>query len=260
MKIIFTNLDGSLLDSDTYSFQSAQKTVAKLKEKDIPISICSSKTRAEIEFWRKKLKNHHPFISENGGGIFIPKNYFPFKILYQKETKNYYIIQLGSKKEIVQSVMENLTKHFQIKSFLDMSEEEIAEDANLPLFQAKLAKQREYSVPFKILNKNEFEDILNEIERHNLRYTIGKRYFHLISNTTKGEATKTLIYLYSKKYKDIFTLGIGKSENDFPMLDAVDKPYLVKKNNDSFASEKYNLAEKIGPEGWTQIVKKELKI
>jgi mannosyl-3-phosphoglycerate phosphatase len=260
MNIIFTNLDGTLLDQDTYSFEKAADTLSKLNRNDIPVVICSGKNRREIESWREKLSNTHPFISENGGGIFIPKEYFPFKILYQQQSKKYFIIKLGSNEGIIHGVMNNLSKRFTIQSFLDMTEEEIAKDANLPLSQAKLAKKREYSIPFKILDYTQKNDILREIENHNLRYIIGKRYYHLNSNTDKGQATKTLIYLFKKKYEKLVTVGIGNSENDFSMLDAVDKPYVVRKKNGTYASKKYDRAKSKGPEGWKEVVEKELKL
>jgi len=68
--IIFTDLDGTLLHPQTYSFDAAMPALKLIKEKDIPLILCSSKTRAEIEVYRKKLDNQHPFVSENGGGIF----------------------------------------------------------------------------------------------------------------------------------------------------------------------------------------------
>lgn len=77
--IIFTDLDGTLLDS-RYSFRKALPAIKLIKEKNIPLILCSSKTRSEIELWRKKLNNNHPFISENGGGIFIPKKNSKFDI------------------------------------------------------------------------------------------------------------------------------------------------------------------------------------
>ncbi len=85
--IIFTDLDGTLLDYSTYSFDAALPALKVLKEKNIPLVICSSKTKTEIEYYRKKLDNYRPFISENGGGIFIPKNYFKFKIQNSKLKK-----------------------------------------------------------------------------------------------------------------------------------------------------------------------------
>ena len=74
--IIFTDLDGTLLDHKTYSFENAFEALQAIKEKNIPLIICSSKTRSEIEYYREKLSNNHPFVSENGGGIFLPEGYF----------------------------------------------------------------------------------------------------------------------------------------------------------------------------------------
>jgi len=85
--IIFTDLDGILLDYSTYSFEQAKPALQLVAQSDIPLVICSSKTRKEIEYYRKKLDNNHPFISENGGGIFIPKGYFP-SIFHIPDTKS----------------------------------------------------------------------------------------------------------------------------------------------------------------------------
>ena len=74
MIIIFTDLDGTLLDKK-YSYESALPALALIESHKIPLVLCSSKTRSEIEFYRTKLNNDHPFICENGGGIFIPIGY-----------------------------------------------------------------------------------------------------------------------------------------------------------------------------------------
>lgn len=74
--IIFTDLDGTLLHPMTYSFEEAMPALKLCRERGIPLILCSSKTRAEIEVYRQRLKNEHPFIPENGGGIFIPKRIF----------------------------------------------------------------------------------------------------------------------------------------------------------------------------------------
>jgi len=73
--VIFTDLDGTLLDHCTYSYKEAEKALESIRRKNIPLIVCSSKTREEIEIYRKKLLNNGPFISENGGAIFIPEQY-----------------------------------------------------------------------------------------------------------------------------------------------------------------------------------------
>jgi mannosyl-3-phosphoglycerate phosphatase len=257
-KIIFTDLDGTLLDSDTYSYEKANNALQLLKQKEIPLIFCSSKTRAEIEFWREKVENYDPFISENGGGIFIPKNYFSFKFLFDREFKDYFLIKLGTNYNQLVEVIDLLKEKYEILSFSDMSAEEIAEDADLELTQVKLAKNREFDLPFKILNKSQEKDILNEIERHGLNYTIGGRYYHLLGDNNKGEAVKIMSDLFRRKYSDIKTIAIGDSENDFQMLDSVDEGFLVKKKDGSYASNKYRKAKGVGPEGWNDIVQKEV--
>ncbi len=260
MKIIFTDLDGTLLDHETYSFHSAENALRLIKKGNIPLIICTSKTRAEIEYWNDVLSNHHPFIAENGGGIFIPKTYFPFEILHDFSTDNYDVIELGTKKGLVHETMNDLIKKFHIKSFLDMSAEEIAQDADLPIDQAKRAKQREYSIPFKILDNDQIDAVIQEIRDRDLQYTVGGRYYHLIGDVDKGEATKTLLYLLKKRTESMTTsIGIGDSENDFPMLDIVDQPYLVKRKDGSYASDNYPHADGIGPDGWQEIIQKELE-
>lgn len=70
--IIFTDLDGTLLDRQTYSWDAARPALGLIKERSIPLALCSSKTRAEIEVIRKELDNPDPFICENGGGNLYP--------------------------------------------------------------------------------------------------------------------------------------------------------------------------------------------
>jgi mannosyl-3-phosphoglycerate phosphatase len=69
--IVFSDLDGTLLD-ENYSFEVAQPVIARLKALKVPIVLCSSKTRMEIEYFRTKMEINDPFISENGAAIFVP--------------------------------------------------------------------------------------------------------------------------------------------------------------------------------------------
>jgi mannosyl-3-phosphoglycerate phosphatase len=68
-----------------------------------------------------------------------------------------------------------------------------------------------------------------------------------------------LTNLFARKFGDICTIGLGDSENDFPMLEKVDRAYLVMKPNGKYASQKYENAKGIGPEGWNTTVLKEVE-
>lgn len=257
-KIIYTDLDGTLLDSETYSWNTAEESLHLIKTKNIPLVVCTSKTRSEIEYWREQLNNAHPFISENGGGIFIPVDYFDFRFDYERKSEDYLIIELGVEYDRLVSAIKGLKKKYKIKAFHEMEPEEVARDAGLTLQQAKLAKKREFDEVFKILDKGEKEAIFKEIERQGLNYTAGGRYYHIMGDNDKGKAVALLTGLLKNQYGRIITVGIGDSENDFEMLDRMDRPYLVMKKDGGYASDKYEKAGAIGPVGWNKVIKKEI--
>ncbi len=258
-KIIFSDLDGTLLDHGTYSFEDAENALTMVKKEDIPLVFCTSKTRTEIEYWREKIENNHPFISENGGGIFVPKSSFSFDFSYDRKDTNYFIIDLGvSYNQLVQFINE-LKKTYDIQSFSDMTAQEIADDTHLDISQAKLAMKREYELPFKLLDKTQENKIRDAARNQGYTITKGGRYYHLAGNTDKGKAVDMVSRLFAQKLNQVYTIGIGDSENDFTMLDTVDSPYLVMKKDGSYASSDYSLAGDIGPRGWQKVIELELK-
>lgn len=96
MILIFTDLDGTLLDHDTYSWQPAAPALSFLRERSIPWILCTSKTRAEVERLRAEMGHTHPFIVENGGGIYIPRDTFPFETPGATRAADYDLITLGA--------------------------------------------------------------------------------------------------------------------------------------------------------------------
>ncbi len=239
--IVFTDLDGTLLDYSTYSFEKALPALQLLKEKDIPLIICSSKTKKEIEYYRKKLDNHHPFISENGGGIFIPKDYFRFQIadlrLKIEETRDYRIIRLGAKYNDLRNAIETLQKEgFDIKGFGDMTVHELAEIAHMTIEEAEMAKERYFDEPFIYSGpSHRLPQLLKSINKKGFKFTQG-RFYHILGSSNKGIAVSMLINLYKNKYKKIETIAVGDSPNDIPMLERVDYPVIAQKHNGSYDS------------------------
>ena len=73
MLLVFSDLDATLLDHDNYSFNSAIPALSLLEKRGIPLILASSKTREEMVAIKKSMGNQHPFIYENGSGIFFRK-------------------------------------------------------------------------------------------------------------------------------------------------------------------------------------------
>jgi len=266
-QIIFTDLDATLLDPVTYSYEESLAGINKLGQRDIPIIFCSAKTRTEQELYRSNMEVLHPFIVENGGAIFIPRGYFPFPFDYHREVGNLLAIELGSPyKEIRRLLNEVRAKgRFHFRGFGDMNAEEVAQVTGLSIELARLAKQREYSETLIIPNEvtqsyatsREMDEALGEIKGVGLNWTYGGRFYNIMGANDKGKAVNILVDLYRQMWAEVETIGLGDSLNDLPMLSVVDLPILVQKKDGNW--EEINLprlrrVQGVGPEGWSRAI------
>ena len=263
--LIFTDLDGTLLDAENYSFKEALPTLEKIKKRKIPLILCSSKTKAELELYQKKLKIKDPFISENGGAIFFPRGYFRQIPGELKKRGKYLVLELGTPYlQIRRKFLEVFNElNLKVVGFGDLSAEEISSLLNLSKAEAKLARKREYDEPFYFLKKVKKEKIKlaeKEFNKRGLSLTTGGKLFHLTGGNDKGKAVKLLSQIYRSNWgDDLLTIGLGDSLNDLPLLESVDIPVLVKKKGNYYDRKiisklKVYKASCIGPRGWNGAV------
>ena len=226
-QVVFADLDGTLLD-EKYEYKATKPFVDQITALGGSVVFCSSKTKSEIEYYRKKVGINEPFISENGAAIFIPKGYFPFKFTCTT-TPAYHTIRLGTPYHVLREKLAEIKRKTAAKivGFGDMTLAEVAVDTGLSLGLAHLAKKREHDEPFKLLKGNKTQ-IQNAVDKQGLKLTEGGRYFHLTGNSDKGKAATVLSGLYSQMFDKVETFGIGDGPNDLPMLKMVDKPFHIK--------------------------------
>lgn len=228
--LVFTDLDGSLLDHDDYSWSKAIPALKALDKKSFPIIFTSSKTAAEIVSLKEDLGNHHPFICENGAVSGIPVNYFESNGVDKQQQNESHLF--GQSYENIISILNELRNsyHYQFCGFSDMDTEEVIKNTGLDIENANKAKQREASEPLLWKGASrDFKDFVTQLEKKNLIVTSGGRFYHVMSDVNKGKAVKWLL----EKYRDTepetewITIGIGDSFNDIPMLEVVDYPVFI---------------------------------
>ncbi len=227
--LVFADIDGTVL-SEENSYHATKPMMEQILDRGATIIFCSSKTRSEIEFDRKELGVSDPFVSENGGAIFIPKDYFPFSFPFSKETPEYFIVELGTPYSEVRRKLIGVTSAIgiEILGFGDMTANDVAEETGLPLDLAGLAKEREYDEPFKLLN-GDHGLMAKALETADLTLTSGSKCFHALGNTNKGKAVTILKTLFARRFDEMRTYGVGDGGNDLSMLDVVDTPLLVRR-------------------------------
>ena len=262
-RLIFTDLDGTLLDHDTYSWKPAEPALKLAEKMGIPVIFCTSKTRAEIEACKKDTGNRHPFIAENGDVIFIPEGYFRRKPARAKRKGKYLVIVLGKPYSEVRGIIKAMQKKgFRVRGFGDMTVQEIIKLTGLPEERARLARKREYDEPFILEDPEQESGMLDYIAKQGLQCIRGGRFYHLMGGNGKGFAAKTLAGMYSLEAgKPVVTAGLGDSPNDFPLLRAVDVPYLLvgRKKSPKSPGLFIEIDAPSRPEGWNTAVMKFLE-
>jgi mannosyl-3-phosphoglycerate phosphatase len=256
MMVFITDLDGTLLDG-AYSYDAAKPALKLLDQLRIPLVFCTSRTRAEVEVYRSRMGNRHPFIVENGGALFIPERYFSRVISSAIHRDGYAVIEFGSPySDLVQCLYRASTESgCATRGFHQMSAAEIGARRHMSPAAADLAKQREYDEPFEILSGDE-KRLMEAISKQKKRWTREGAFYHLLDANDKAHCVNLLIHFYTRIFKDIVTVGLGDGLNDAGFLNLVDIPILMK--SPAVAELKKAIPRGRewpgGPEGWNSAV------
>jgi mannosyl-3-phosphoglycerate phosphatase len=257
--IVFSDLDGTLLDHDTYSYEAAGPALGALKENGIPLILCSSKTRAEMQNIWHTLGLDSPFIVENGGGIFVPKEHFlAAEPGWKPAGTCWRMMALGLPIEEVRDRFNTFKSRFDARGFGDMSDQEVTDLTGLNLAQAALARQRDFNEPVWLPKPDAQAEAFTQAARSaGLEVTRGGRFFHLLAGGDKGKAVDQVAGLYRAYDSGLITMALGDALNDLPMLARVDKPVLVAQHHGGHADIELPGLQRepgIGPKGWNAAV------
>ena len=230
--IIFTDLDGSLLNHDDYSFDEALPAINRIKSSRIPLILTTSKTRREVEILQMEMGIDNPFIIENGAAIYFTPKYTKFfndNIQHKSPFQIIQIIQLGISYDRIRSFINDIRDQFNIRGFGDMSVQEISDITGLSPERAEFAKAREYTEPFIMDSDQDIHMLQGLAVERGIKITKGGRFHHMIgAHQDKGEAVKIVRGVFDRhEGKRYFTIGVGDSINDLPMLNNVDIPVII---------------------------------
>tara|TARA_Y100000034_G_scaffold105732_1_gene133289 strand:- start:83 stop:952 length:870 start_codon:yes stop_codon:yes gene_type:complete len=269
--IVFTDLDGTLLDHYTYSFSAALPTLSMLKQADIPVIATTSKTVQEVTNLYESLELSSPFIVENGAAIYIPKRFFPKQPEDTTVQGEFWLKTFSQPRSIYIKIIEQLCSDFGelFESFSQMSYERIAEVTGLSLAAAKEANQRQYGEPVLWHGDNaqklSFIEAAKSLGANVLQ---GGRFIHICDDCDKGKALNWLAGEYQHQFKlpTVTAIALGDSGNDSAMLEAADIAVQIKSPTHSYPSIDESKVAFIyqtlgfGPVGWTEALTEILEL
>lgn len=242
--VVFTDLDATLLDPYTYSWEPARPALEALRRRQASIVLVSSKTFSEMSPLHGQLALRDPFVVENGGGVMMEETSREARFfrrqgfsLERAESEGFVQLPLGPSYEMLTRALSEMAAELgcDTRGFAALSNAEIAELTGLPLEEANKARRRNFDEPFLIVDGNEDCEVLlcEAAALRGLTVVRGGRFLHLIGHEGKGRAVSLLIAAYRDQYDEMRTMGLGDSPNDFSFLELVDFPVLVGVSPDS---------------------------
>ena len=210
--LVFSDLDGTLIDHDTYRWDAAKPALTKLQHVRAGIVLASSKTAEEIITLQDALDlRQWPAIVENGAGVLQP---------------HATLTEQHSRYDELLAVLNRSPDHLRARfsGFSDTDAVTLAEITGLSLQAAAKARNRWFSEP-GLWSGSEAErgEFLSYLSQQGVTATQGGRFLTLSFGQTKADAMASIVSQYTPRY----TVALGDAPNDIEMLQAADFGIIV---------------------------------
>ena len=260
--VIYTDLDGTLLDHHTYAFDEALETIKSLKDRGIPIIPCTSKTRAETVNLMQAMGTDGPMIIENGAAIWVPQDWGLERPAGSASDADAWCHSFGPSRSMIRRQLAILSIEWgnRYQSLCDLSDKQVAAVTGLDLDGAARAKQREHCETLIWLGTPaDRKTFAEQVETLDMRCLQGGRFVHVLTSGGKAEAVSWLHHKICRErpgFDGAISLSAGDAENDVEMLEVTDLALLVRSpvNEPPTVRRQGGLviSDTEGPAGWAE--------
>jgi len=229
--VLFTALENCLLDPRTDSSAAAEEVLAELELRHIPWVIFSGRTRAQLDPLRRKMGHRHPFITENGGGLFLPQDYFNIAVEGSRRAGGYQMVEMGTPYGETCVALGEIASEagIDVASLAQMKLQETAQNLGISRDEAHRARQRDFEELFFIAGATEKETagFVELARQRGYSAQAGEPLWRFSSVPDAGRAARQLVKLYraASPRARFQIVGIGGSDSDMGMLAAANKQY-----------------------------------
>ena len=261
-RLVFTDLDGTLLDHDTYEFDQAMPAIEQLKGAGVPLIFNSSKTFAEMCELRDAMDlGLCPMIAENGAGVFLPKEQFERNSSGWRDRGDHWLVALSESRQHWLDLINAFPRDdLSIQTFHSLGAEGVAELTGLSVSAASLACQREFSEPTSLQGSVQaIGAFVDFIKSHGGQVQQGGRFNTISGNCDKGRSMQWLANLIAQTEGcEVRTLALGDAPNDLPMLNAADSAVWIRSAHRSIpavvSGGDFVVTPRPGPQAWGDAV------
>ena len=253
LKIVFSDIDGTLLNSEHKMLDGTKYAIQKLHEKDIPFVIISARSPSGI----------YPILEENG--FTCPIICYSGALILDENKNTVY--SSGFNREIAGKVIsfiekENFDCCWNLYSgdnwiVKDKSDERVITEENIVKTEAVSGSVESLSIDAKIgkilciCNPDKTDAIEDKIKKNFPDLSVVKSFHTMIEimapGITKGSAVLELCRLWNIDVKR--AVAFGDNFNDVEMLEVVGFPFLMENAPDELKRRFTNITESNNDEG-----------
>lgn len=261
--VLFTDFDEFVVEQKEQLRVGIREALDLLASQTIPLVLCSSRTRAEIERMQRALAVRHPFVSENGAALYVPRGYFPFLPAGTRSIGGYDVVVFARPYHDVVQALRRTARMLgvAVEGFSEMSVLEVASACGLSLPEAHLATLREYGEPFRITNGTPASQdrFVAALRREGLTCDNGRDFCYAGAGANKGQAIRTLTAFYRHTCEEIRTIGVSDGRTDTTVLQTVDTAVVVLTpvlNTERLLRKvpQARVTKTAGPSGWKEAI------
>lgn len=211
--VVFTDLDGTLLDSHDFGYAAALPAIERLRTERIPLIPVTSKTMAEVAQLAAPLGISGPVIVESGGSI------------ASREGGRWTMIPLGVPVTQIRASAREIEARCNARLLLYSEMDEAQATLSSGLTGAALGRSRirQFDEPFLLL-EGELECVRRAAESAGLVVRQGGRLLHLCGPVSKGDAACRVLWTYSRRP---YVIALGDAPMDAEFLALADVAVII---------------------------------
>ncbi len=275
MRAVLTSIDGCLLDLETNSYGAARQALAALERRSIPLILISQRTRAEVEPLRTQLQSEHPFICEDGMGLYLPESYFPSSILDDSWISQppYMLQRFGLGYDRLRQILKEVRAQLRadLLGYGDWTAVELAMAMGITAAEAQRMQQRQLSEVFgytgdPVRLQVALKQCSQHLKEHRLEISplaipsqIAQWYLTGVHRSvSSAAAVDRVLECYRRHLGSVRTLGVGSGLRDLKYLGRVQQAVVLPGPQSQQVMQQgdphWQQMDLPGPEGWNEVV------
>ncbi|HZV59129.1 MAG TPA: hypothetical protein VFF42_02230 [Candidatus Eremiobacteraceae bacterium] len=239
--VLYIAVDG-LIPPRGKSAAGLDEFTAALDHAGIPAVWVTNRSRLEFDAARRKHAHTHPFIAEDGSGIYLPEGYFNLRPEKTIRLGRFTCVPMAEALPAATNALEALSEQTNVPvvALSSLSPRELAQNTGLPQREAELVRQRDFDELFFFAGASE-KDIRRFVQAgREKKYEL--RQHGVMWSLAIGASLKRCIQSLSKLYDRALRyhptiMGIAKSEESKELFAACDRSILLAEGNNEEESD-----------------------